>query len=151
MNVNDANSRIRSWVGGPTGSSPKLFSLDGKAAGLLHSLRQLLPHLLPRRVGRQVEAVEAGVRLGQVLRGRLDEVQREEPRPRRPRRALEGLEALERHPRGARHELQEARAHLLRVVLDDAPEPLHHRRLRVAVLQPRVVLPVGDVDLADAT
>ena len=79
MNVNVANSEIRSWVGGWTHrkltEAPR--SLDGKAAGLLHSLRQLLPHLLPCRVGRQVEAVEARVRLGQVLRGRLDEVQRE--------------------------------------------------------------------------
>ena len=114
-------------------------------------MRQFLPHLFPRRVGRQIEAVETRVRLWEVLRRRLDQVQREEPRPRRSGRTLQGLETLERHPRRPGHELQEARAHLLRVILDDAPKPLHHWRLRVAVLQPRVVLPVGDVDLADAT
>ena len=131
--------------------APRSVSLDSKSTCLFHSLRQLLSHLFPRRVGRQIEAVEARVRLRKVLCWRLDQVQREEPRPRRSGRTLQSLEPLERHPRRPGHELQEARAHLLRVLLDDAPEPLHHWRLGVAVLQPRVVPPISDVDLTYAT
>jgi hypothetical protein len=55
------------------------------------------------------------------------------------------------YPRAARDELEKPRTHLLGVALDDHPEPLHHRRLGVAVLQARVGLPVLDVDFSNAT
>ena len=72
------------------------FSLfHGEPAGLLHCLRELLPHLVPGGVGRQVQPVEARVGLGQVLGGRVDQVQGEQTGASGACRALEGLEALE--------------------------------------------------------
>lgn len=44
--------------------------LDREAAGLLDGLRELLVHLAVVLVGGDVDPVEAGVRLGQVLCGR---------------------------------------------------------------------------------
>ena len=60
---------------------PRLIdSLDGKAARLLNGLRQLFVHLLVRRVRRQIEPVEACVRLGQVLHRGVDQVDGEQSR-----------------------------------------------------------------------
>ena len=42
-------------------------SLDGEAARLLDSLSEFLVHLLKGRVRGQIQSIEAGVRLGQVL------------------------------------------------------------------------------------
>ncbi len=47
-------------------------SLDCETARFLHGLRQLVVHLFVRLVRRDVYAVEAGVRLGKVVRRRLD-------------------------------------------------------------------------------
>lgn len=46
--------------------------------------------------------------------------------------------------------MQESRAHLLAVRLDDLPEPLDDVRVGRAVLQPGVLLPVADVDRPEA-
>lgn len=116
-------------------NSPNPESLHREAARLLDGLRQFVEQHLVRLVRRYVDPVEAGVRLGQVLGRRVHAVDGEEAGARRPRVALQRPEALQRHPRAASDELQEAGAHLLRVGVDGAPEPLDDGRVGRAVLQ----------------
>ena len=61
-------------------------SLDGETARLLDGLGQFFVHFLVRRVRRQVQSIETGVRLGQVLDWRVDQVDGEQSRTRGPRR-----------------------------------------------------------------
>jgi len=63
---------------------------------------------------------------------------------------LEGLEALQRNSGGAGDELQQPGPALLVEGLHGLPEPLDAAALRRAVLEPRVRLPVVDVDFAEA-
>lgn len=58
-----------------------------------------------RHVRGHVYPVEAGVRLGQAVGGRLHAVDGEQAGARRPRGALEGAETLQRHAAGACDEL----------------------------------------------
>lgn len=64
---------------------------------------------------------------------------------------LESLEALQGHSGRASDKLQQACASLLVIRLHRLPEPLDHVAVGGAVLQPRVGLPVVDVDLAQTT
>lgn len=63
---------------------------------------------------------------------------------------LQRLEALEGDPHGARHELQQPGPPLLIEGLHRLPEPPDHVAVGPAVLQPRVGLPVVQVDLVQA-
>lgn len=63
---------------------------------------------------------------------------------------LQRLEALEGDPRGARHELQQPGPPLLVEGLHRLPKPPDHVAVSPAVLQPRVGLPVVQVDLVQA-
>ena len=80
---------------------------------------------------------------------------RRRPGPARPGPAatavtLQRLEALEGDPRGARHELQQPGPPLLVEGLHRLPEPPDHVAVGPTVLQPRVGLPVVQVDLVKA-
>lgn len=63
---------------------------------------------------------------------------------------LKGLEALQGNPGGAGDKLQQPRSSLLVEGLHGFPEPLHDVAVRGAVFEPRVGLPVVDVDFAQA-
>ena len=64
---------------------------------------------------------------------------------------LQCFEALQRNTRGAGDKLEESAPPLLVEGLHGVPEPLHTVALGRAVLEPRVRLPVVDVDLPQAT
>lgn len=126
-------------------------SLDCEAGGLEDGLFKLIVQSLLGRVGRQVEPVEAGVRLGQrVGRGVGHQVQREEARRGGAGGALQRAEAGERHAARARHELQQARAHVGVPLLHGLPEPEHERRVGRHVLEARVAAPVARVEVGAA-
>lgn len=77
-----------------------------KTASLLHSLGQLIAEQLIALVGRQVDAIKAGVCLGQILRGNIRcQVNGKESWSNCPRRALQRSESLQRHARRACHKL----------------------------------------------
>lgn len=63
---------------------------------------------------------------------------------------MKGLETLQRNSGGTRDKLQQPGSALLIEGLDGFPEPLNDAGVRSAVLQPRVGLPVVDVDFTQA-
>jgi len=105
--------------------APSIFwsLLHGEAAGLLNGLRQLVAEQLVRLVGRQIDPVKAGVRLGQVLRGHVgSQVNGEQSRAHRSRGSLQRSESLQWHSRRSRHKLQQAGSHLRAIRLDHLEE-----------------------------
>lgn len=123
-------------------------SLHSKATRLLDSSEQLVIQLVIVLVGRNVDPVEAGVGFGQVVGVGIDLVDGEESWA---CSTLEGFEALQGDPGGAGDKLQQPGPALLIVRLHGLPEPLDDVGVGGAVLQPRVGLPVVDVDLTQAT
>lgn len=64
---------------------------------------------------------------------------------------LEGLEALQGNSGGAGDKLQQPGSALLVEGLHGFPEPFHNVAIWSAVFEPRVGLPVVDVDFTQAT
>lgn len=77
-------------------STDFLKSLNGKATGLLNGLRQLLQQLFIAGVRRNVDAIETGVRLRQVVHVRVNEVDGEEARTSGASRALQSFESYKK-------------------------------------------------------
>ncbi|KAI3481094.1 hypothetical protein L1887_56668 [Cichorium endivia] len=125
---------------------PGRVSLVSEAHALLDGERKLALERLKRRVGRQVDAVEARMRLGQLVHiARLFD--REPPRS---VRSLQILEAVYGDPRGARGELQQTRLLLRGPCAHALPEPLHHLVLLGEATVVGELLPIVHIDLRHA-
>lgn len=100
-----------------------------------------------RGVGRQVEAVEAGVSTWQRLHA-APALDAEAPRA---RRAAQRRESLVRYRRCSRHELHQPQTLLVREPVNGLPEPDNDgMSVVVAAAVLRVVPPVGHVQLWSA-
>lgn len=122
-------------------------SLHSETTRLLDGSEQLVVQFVIVLVRRNVNPIEAGVGFGQVVGAGINLVDGKEPWA---SSTLEGFETLQGNPGRAGDKLQQPGSALLVEGLYSFPKPFDDVAVWSAMFEPRVGLPVIDVDFTQA-